>query len=103
MYGVMENSKDATITYLSHIWGTELFSLEIERIRAEGREDIMQGWEEVRATNNKRTQSLEDASLIHPYSPELYYNLYLLYKENGDIKKSTENLHKAQEIDPSIK
>jgi len=103
MYGVMENNKDATITYLSHIWGGELFSLELERMRTEGREDILQGWEEVKSTNSKRIQNLEEASSLHPYSPELYYNLHLLYRESGDSKKSSENLRKAQAIDPSIK
>ena len=39
----------------------------------------------------------------YPYSPELYYNLFLLYRQAGNTEKEHENLQKAQQIDPSIK
>lgn len=103
MYGVMEGKTDSIITYLKHIWGTPLFNFEIESYRAGGRSDILFKWNDVQQENRKRIQRLEEAALSHSYSPELYYNLYLLYTENGDKTRAQVNLKKAQQIDPSIK
>jgi len=102
MYGVMEGESDSIVSYLKHIWGTPLFNLEVETYKAEGRVDILSKWDNVQQANTKRIKILEDATHLHPYSPELYYNLSLLYFENGDKEKSKENLQKAQQIDPSI-
>ena len=103
MYGVMEGKSPSIIYYLKHIWGTPLFNLEFEKYKAEGREDILSQWADIQVINTKRIQNLQKAALLYPYSPELYYNLYLLYSENGNTAKAIENLQKAQQIDPSLK
>lgn len=102
MLGVMNGESGPIITYLKHIWGTPLFDLEINTYKAEGRSDILSKWEEIQQENGKKIQKLEDASLMYPYSPELYYNLSLLYLEKGDKVKAAENLAKARQIDPSL-
>lgn len=98
----MNGESGPIITYLKHIWGTPLFDLEINTYKAEGRSDILSKWEEIQQENGKKIQKLEDASLMYPYSPELYYNLSLLYLEKGDKVKAAENLAKARQIDPSL-
>lgn len=103
MYGVMEGESDSIVAYLKHVWGSALFPLEIETYKANGRFDILSKWETVKQTNTKRIQNLEKAVILYPYSPELYYNLHLLYLENGDRGKAIENLHKAQAIDPNLR
>ena len=102
MYGVMDGENGPIITYLKHILGTPLFNLEIETYKAEGRSDIMSEWNVAQLKNTKRIQSLENTAQLYPYSPELYYNLHLLYSENGDMIRAKENLKKAQQIDPSL-
>lgn len=102
MYGVMEGEKSAIISYLKHIWGTPLFNLEVENYQAEGKGDILSEWTNIQQKNAKRIQDLENATHIYSYSPELYYNLHLLYLESGNREKARENLVKAQQIDPSI-
>lgn len=102
MYGVMNGEGGSVVGYLKHIWGTPLFDLEVETYKAEGRNDILSKWKNVQQENSKRIQSLENTLVLHPYSPELYYNLSLLYSESGDKNKAGENLKKAQQIDPSI-
>ena len=103
MYQVMQGESSAIIVYLEHIWGTPLFNLELETYKIEGRNDILTQWGEVRGENAKKVQSLESALQQYPYSPELYYNLFLLYRQAGNTEKEHENLQKAQQIDPSIK
>lgn len=103
MYGVMSGEVDASTTYLKHIWGTQLFNLEVQNYSNQGRGDILYKWKSIQSENKKRIDKLEVATKLHPYSPELYYNLYLLYSENGEQKKALENLSKAHKIDPSIK
>ncbi len=102
MYGVMNGESVSIVNYLKHIWGTPLYGLEVETYRAEGRLDVLSLWNDVQQANTKRIRILEDATQLHPYAPELYYNLSLLYTENGDKMKAKENLLKAQQIDPSI-
>lgn len=103
MFGVMNGEVAASTTYLKHVWGTDLFNLEIQNYTNEGREDILSRWQIVQSENVKRIRHLEEATKVHPYSPELYYNLHLLYSENGESEKALENLLKARQIDPSIK
>ena len=103
MYGVMGGESRSITSYLKHIWGTSLFNLEVETYKSEGRNDILSEWERVQDENTKRIQNLENATSLFSYSPELYYNLYLLYSENGDSVKAKEHLKKAQQIDPSLK
>jgi len=98
----MEGESSATITYLKHIWGTPLFDLELNTYKTEGRVDILAKWDDIEKENTKKIQSLKESLLTHPYSPELYYNLSLLYDENGDKANAQENLKKAQQIDPSL-
>lgn len=102
MQGVMEGERGSIITYLKHIWGTPLFALELETYKTEGRSDVLSQWNTIQQENTRRTQSLKEAIRLYPYSPELYYNLHLLYSENGDTAKARENLLKAQQIDPSL-
>jgi hypothetical protein len=102
MYGVMRGDSGSVISYLKHIWGTPLFDLEVKTYKEEGREDILSKWVTVQQENSTRIRNLEEASRLHPYSPELYYNLYLLYSENGDMTKARESHKKAQQIDPSV-
>lgn len=102
MYGVMEGEEKSIMAYLKHIWGTPLFNLEIETYKTEGRNDVISKWTEIQRSNAKRIQDLEDVAHRHPYSPELYYNLHLLYTENGNKEKANENLQKAKIIDPSL-
>jgi len=92
MYGVMGGESASTMAYLKHIWGTPLFNLEMESYKAA----------EIQINNTKRIKNLEESVRLYPYSPELYYNLHLLYFENGNKVKAQENLQKAQQIDPSI-
>lgn len=102
MYGVMNGDVGSVVSYLKHIWGTPLFNLEVETYKESGREDIVAKWSEIQQENIKRIQSLEAATHLYPYSPELYYNLSLLYAENGDQKNANLYLQKARQIDPSI-
>lgn len=102
MYGVMNGELNASTTYLKHIWGSELFDLEIKRYTYEERMDILDKWYIIQSENKKRIGKLEAATELHPYSPELHYNLYLLYTENGEKSKAWESLLKARQIDPSI-
>ncbi len=60
-------------------------------------------WSQVQSDNSNRIAHLVAALKQHPYAPELYYNLSLLYSEDGQVKLALENLHKAQQIDPSLK
>ena len=99
----MSGENKSIINYLKHIWGTPLFNLEIEGYRAEGRQDVISEWESIQKENENKIKLLKSAVLLHPYSPELYYNLHLLYSENGDNARAAENLQKAQQIDPSLK
>lgn len=102
MYGVMEGESGAIMSYLKHIQGTPLFNLEVETYKAEGRNDVLSQWAIVQQENTKKIHKLENATQLYPYSGELYYNLSLLYFENGDKIKAQENLQKAQQIDPSL-
>jgi tetratricopeptide (TPR) repeat protein len=103
MYGVMEGERGAIISYLKHIQNTHLLGLELETYKNEGREDALAEWDTVQSENQKRIQRFEEALVLHSSSPELYYNLHLLYLENGNAQKAQENLQKAQQIDPSLK
>lgn len=103
MYGVMNGDVISSTTYLKHIWGTSLFNLEVKNYADEGRPDILNKWRAIQSENKRRIGNLEVATKSHPYSPELYYNLHLLYLENGENGKALENLSKARQIDPSIK
>jgi len=103
MYGVMEGKSESVIYYLKHIWGTPLFNLEIDRYKTEGREDVLSNWSDIQNINTKKILNLEKATRLYSYSPELYYNLHLLYSEKGNKAKAEENLQKAQQIDPSLK
>ena len=98
----MEDDKTA-VQYLKHIWGTPLFNLEIEAYKSAGRLKILSLWASIQKENEKKIEALESSVKIHPYSPELYYNLHLLYSEKGDKIKASENLRLAQQIDPSLK
>jgi tetratricopeptide (TPR) repeat protein len=102
MYGVMRGEGGSIIVYLKHILGSPLFNQEIKAYEVEGRMDILSQWAIVQGENNEKIQSLENAMRLYPNSPELYYNLHLLYLENGDKVKANENLKKARQIDPSI-
>jgi hypothetical protein len=103
LYGVMAGQVNSSVQYLKHIWGTPLYDMEVDTYKQEGRVDILTEWNKVQQINTQRIQSLEAAAALHPYSPELYYNLYLLYSENGDGVTARANLRKAQQIDPSIR
>ncbi len=103
MLGVMEGKKDSIVSYLRHIWGTPLYDLEINTYREEGRKDVLAKWSKVQQANAKKIKTMEEATLLYPYSPEIYYNLSLLYSENGDKGKAQENILKAKQIDPSIR
>ena len=102
MYGVMSGDSGSIINYLRHVWGSSLFNFEIETYTAEGRGDVLTKWENIKVENLKRIENLENATKLYPYSPELYYNLHLLYLQNGEKSKAKENLLKARQIDPSI-
>lgn len=103
MYGVMNGELGSSTTYLKHIWGTEIFNLEVQNYKNEGRADVLEKWQSIQSANKTRIDNLEEAIKLHPYSPELYHNLYLLYSENGEQTKALDNLSKARKIDPSIK
>lgn len=45
--------------------------------------------------------ALEKASTLAPADPNIFYNLGLLYGQNGDTKKGTESLNKAIKIKPN--
>jgi tetratricopeptide (TPR) repeat protein len=98
----MNGDSGSVVVYLKHIWGTPLFNLEVNTYTESGREDIIAKWSKIQQENIHRIQSLESATHLYPYSPELYYNLSLLYAENGDQKNAKLNLQKARQIDPSI-
>lgn len=102
MYGVMSGEVSASTTYLKNIWGTKLFKLEVQNYKDSGRFDIVQNWNSIQIENSQRITNLEKAAKLHPYSPELYYNLFLLYSENGEKEKAATYLKKARQIDPSI-
>lgn len=102
MFGYMNGNKEDTLTYLKHIWGTSLFNLEMKAFEDEKNFTILHEWEKIQAQNAQRIDMMEKITQTHPYSPELYYNLYLLYSENGNSQKASEYLHKARQIDPSI-
>jgi len=103
MYGVMEGDNGATLSYLKHIWGTPLFNWEMLTLKTEGKDTLLSQWKQVEGENAQKIQTLEQFSLTHINSPEVYYNLFLLYRENGDNTRSQENLSKAQQLDPSLK
>lgn len=103
MYGVMERDEASTLTYLRHIWGSPLYELEIETLNNERRISVLNAWMKVQNENKQRIQNLEKSSILYPYSPEIHYNLSLLYRESGDASRSLEHLKRAQQIDPSIK
>jgi len=102
MNNVMEGDEKSIITYLRHIWGEPLFNLEIETYKKEGKNSILSKWAEVQQENIKKIQNLENATRTYPYSPELYYNLSLLYSEKGNNIQAAENMRKARQIDPSL-
>ncbi len=103
MYGVMERDEASTLTYLRHIWGSPLYDLEMETLNNEQRISVLDAWMKVQNENKQRIQNLEKSSILYPYSPEIHYNLSLLYRESGDASRSLEHLKRAQQIDPSIK
>jgi len=102
MYGYMEGKREDQLSYLKHIWGTPLFSYEINTLKAEQNKELLAEWKKIQEQNNRHISVMEEASQTHPYSPELYYNLFLLYLENGNKTKAQEYLQKAHQIDPSI-
>ncbi|MFZ2206761.1 MAG: hypothetical protein WA061_04145 [Microgenomates group bacterium] len=102
MYGYMDGKSEDQLTYIKHIWGSPLFDLEIKALKEEGETALLERWEKIQQQNNKRISMMEAVVQSHPYSPELYYNLFLLYSENGNTTKAHEYLQKAKEIDPSI-
>lgn len=102
MIGVMEGEQSSVISYLKHISGTQLYHLEIQTYREEGRDEVLSAWNDYRQANAIKIRNLEANVKVHPYSPELYYNLYLLYSQEGDGVRAKDNLKKAQQIDPSI-
>jgi tetratricopeptide (TPR) repeat protein len=103
LYGVMDGDTISAISYLKHIWGTRLFSMEIDTYKKDQNTEVLAGWEKIQTENKQRIINLENASRLHPYAPEIYYNLFLLYSENGEKEKALQNLQKAQAIDPSLK
>lgn len=102
MYGYMNGKREDTLTYLKRIWGTPLFNMEMQAFKDENNLTILHEWEKIQEQNAQRIAMMEKITQSHPYSPELYYNLFLLYSENGNIQKAEEYLHKARQIDPSI-
>ncbi len=102
MYGYMDGKEEDQLAYLKHIWGSPLFDKEIDALKAENKTSLLGQWENIQNQNNKRISMMEGVVQTHPYSPELYYNLFLLYSENGNTPKAQENLQKARQIDPSI-
>lgn len=102
MYGYMNGKREDTLTYLKRIWGTPLFSMEMKALEEEKDFATLHEWEKIQEQNTQRIVTMEKITQAHPYSPELYYNLYLLYSENGNTQKASEYLHKARQIDPSI-
>lgn len=102
MYGYMDGKKEDVLTYLKHIWGTPLFKLEMKAFEDERNLTVLREWEEIQKQNRERIEVMEKMTESHPYSPELYYNLHLLYSENGNTQKADEYLDKARQIDPSI-
>jgi len=102
MYGYMDGKDEDQLVYLKHIWGTSLYNQEIDALKKENKSTILGQWENVQQQNNKRISMMELTARSHPYSPELYYNLFLLYSENGNSPKAHEYLQKAKQIDPSI-
>lgn len=102
MYGYMDGKNEDHLVYMKHIWGTPLFNLEIKSLEEENKTTLLEQWEKIQQQNNKRISMMEGVVISHPYSPELYYNLFLLYSENGNTSKAQENLQKARQIDPSI-
>jgi len=102
MYGYMDGKEEHQLVYLKHIWGTPLYNQEIDALKKENKLTILGQWENIQQQNNKRIFMMELAARSHPYSPELYYNLFLLYSENGNTPKAQEYLQKARQIDPSI-
>jgi len=53
--------------------------------------------------NEKNIRQMQTLLTINPYQKNTLYNLYLLYKQEGDVKLAQEYLSKAQAIDPMVR
>lgn len=103
MYDLLQGREHSLVLYIKKIWGTPLYRQEMRALQEENRESVLHQMKIEEDERNKMFKSLEKVIEKYPYAPEPYYNLSLLYKNQGNTTKADEYLRKAQQIDPLLK
>ena len=93
----------AAVTFLKKIKKTPYFSQELSKFKKIYGEKIVKEVFHDDIELDKKIKKYQSLLRINPNSPDLFYNLYLLYKKKGNEKLAQEYLKKAKEIDPWIK
>ena len=101
-FQLVKEDKNAVISFLNKIKNFPVFPAFLtmnKNIYGDSLE------EEVFAENKKREEMIAEYEILlqkTPKSRDILYNLYLLYKEDGNKIKAEEYLRRAKEVDPSI-
>jgi len=103
LYEVQEGNTSATISYLEKIPNTRLQKLVVRALQQDGNTAVLEGLQQKDRGVDVQIQQLTQSVLSHPQSPELYYNLSLLYSQKGMTAQAAENMQKAQGFDPELK
>jgi len=101
-FELVKEDRAAVVNFLNKIKKLPIFP-EYLRVNKKIYGDALE--KEVFAENVKRKQTIAEAELLlekNPKSRDILYNLYLLYKEDGDDIKAGEYLRRAKEVDPAI-
>lgn len=102
MYRVMDGDAGAIAAYLKQIWGSRQFDAELAVVKRDGNKDVLNQMQKEENERVGMMRALESATKLYPYAPEPYFNLSLLYRQQGDAKKADEYLRRARQIDPHI-
>ncbi|OGK11714.1 hypothetical protein A2954_05340 [Candidatus Roizmanbacteria bacterium RIFCSPLOWO2_01_FULL_37_12] len=101
-FELVKEDRAAVVSFLNKLKKLPIFP-EYLRVNKKIYGDALE--KEVFAENVKRKQTIAEAELLlekNPKSRDILYNLYLLYKEDGDDIKAGEYLRRAKEVDPAI-
>lgn len=101
-YSLVNNEKEAVVTYLTQIRPLSVFQSEFLRYKNTyglwvEEQVFKKEWE-----RNAKIIRLEEALKKNPKSRDILYGLSVLYGERGDGGKALQYLEKAKTIDPAV-
>lgn len=102
-FQLVKEDKTAVISFLNKIKNFPVFPSFLEMNKNTYGPSLEQ---EVFAENIKRKETIAEFEALldkNQKSRDILYNLYLLYKEDGNGAKAEEYLNRAKEVDPALK